>query len=287
VFQINQSQVIALPQFAPLSVPMVFHLLGISSADIFLGRFQSSRDQLSQDFRLLETHIIAARDAIFDLMHREKNVSIKWFQTSVKQIHNEKNEHTNKGVSLQTISNWRENHVLHFQRWGELDLDSAASVLIASMIDERKRHFLPSSVDDDEPIWWCYSQAPPLRSGVQAPIIPRPWPLPVHLEPGTLLWSRWPVFDSTWLQFPRIGAMRFSTIDKTALALWDPSLDCSEIGHLLDTQGYFAEVSDGTLRSLAQSTLYKLSVGRLSPSILFDLPLLWHRRTIWPGEILL
>jgi|SRR5579883_2397644 hypothetical protein len=165
-----------------------------------------------------------------------------------------------------------------------MNLDSAASVMIVALIDKRERHFLPTYTPVNEPIWWCYSQAPPTRRGVQAPIIPRPIPLPRNLEPGTLVWSSsWSSFDPEWTQFPGAGALRFVSITRETLGLWEPDLNSSRIGFLLDSAGPFSATAEQTVRTLAQSTLYKLAVGRLGVSAP-SLSLLWEHRLIWPDE---
>lgn len=270
---------IVLPQFAPLSVPMALHLLGLE-ADEFVARVTRPADQFLCELHTLEQQILKARDHIFSLLRQKQDISVKWFRATVPSLRTTRKT-SDKPLSLQAIANWRESNALRFRRWGEMDLDSASAVMIMALIDKRERHFLPTSTPPDEPIWWCYSQAAPTRRGTQAPIIPRPVPLPQQLEPGTLLWSSsWPSFDPDWTQFSGVGAIRFSSVTKDTLELWDPGLSTSQIALLLE--GNDALRTEQTVRSLAQSVLYKLAVGRVgvpSPS----LPLLWKRAIIWPN----
>lgn len=278
--------VIAAPQFAPLSKPMVLHLLGIDAAE-FVARASRRTDAFLQELRALEQRVSEAREHIFTLLSEEQgaspnNISVKWFRATLPAIRHRSSKTssaTGKPVSLQAVAGWKESNVLRFQKWGVMDLDSAAAVLIIASIDERERHFLPSTTSINEPIWWCYSQAPPTRRGTQAPIVPLPIPLPLNLEPGTLLWSSWPSFDPAWIQFPHVGSIRFSSLTKETLSLWDNSLSNT----LLDLHNN-SLLTEQALMRIAQSTLYKLAIGRIGVTTP-DLSLLWKPSEIWPNEI--
>ena len=278
-------RVITLPQFAPLSVPMVLHLLGIDAAG-FVERVNRRTDTFIQELRTLEQRVSEARKRIFTLLSEEQrlshDISVKWFRATVPALRHRarKDEKRNeKSFSLQAIADWRERNALRFEKWGVMNLDSAAAVMIVASLDERERHFLPSSTSVNEPIWWCYSQAPPTKQGTQAPIVPRPIPLPLNLEPGTLLWSSWPSFEQGWTQFPQVGAIRLLSFTKETLLLWDHSLNSA-----LRDLHQNALLNEQTLMRLSQTTLYKLAVGRVgvtAPNILF----LWDALKIWPNEI--
>ena len=135
---------------------------------------------------------------------------------------------------------------------------------------------MPSSVEADEPGWWCYSQSAPLH-GSAAPIVPCPVPLPANLPAATLLWTPWigASWDPSWLQIGDLGAIRWAgaTLDKQGriqwnltesdLRQWDPEIVSIDMGFLKNTQ----EMLNGA----AHFALLRLALTRLCP-----LPLLKH-----------
>ncbi|HEY0753512.1 MAG TPA: hypothetical protein VGD98_06085 [Ktedonobacteraceae bacterium] len=289
-----QSLVVTLPQFAPLSVPMVLHLLNRSANEIIDQPLRENAT-LYHELQLLEQQIMYARDRIFALFQAEQDrtdnihnaISVEWFRKNIPLLRNSiPNDSStlipkqiNKPLSIQTIANWRKSNVLRFKSWGKMDLDSACAVMIVQAIDHRVRHALPTSIAPEEPIWWCYSQAPPTQQGTPAPIIPRPMPFPAQLEPGTLLWApHWPSFDPEWLQLPGQGALCFVHLTSESLIRWDRSLQSLPLAHLLGS----ADAAQ-VMAQLAPSILYKLSIGRIGVD-LPSIPFLWPREVIWPPQ---
>jgi hypothetical protein len=276
---------------------MVLHMLG-TSTDQFITAIQQQKRDLIYEYRALETKIEMARTHVYHLIKDkvtayDGTIVLKeirqplrqQIEAKAKNNHNAQDRSTKAiSISLTTLYTLKENNLLREKRKGMVDTDSAAAVLIAAALDRRQQHFTPSYIGKDEPHWWCYSQTPPSASGIQAPIIPRPLPLPDNLEPGTLLWTPWPSFDPQWLHFP-FGAVRFSSVTADTLIRWDPTLDSADGRRLLAEDGPFRNFREQTVRDLSQSVLYKLSVTRLSVAEPPALSILWPARAIWPDQI--
>lgn len=294
------NQIVAFPSFAPLSTTMVRYLLNIQLEEL-LDDLLGARRLL---FRLiiLERQVIVKRDQLFAAMSAQTDLSVNWFRSAVTPTKRlSRNKHM---LSLQTVKNLRDGNIFRFHRWGQPDIDSAASIVLSSWVtaDAAFREvtaaplpsFVPSSQSQDEPFFWCYVQYPPGSDRQPSPVIPCPWPnLPANLPTGTLLYSRWPVFDPSWLQFPN-GAIRFSSIDEDSLERWDPSLKSHDIRRLLHTirQGVkdneaYEALRTRTLDGFAQSVLQKLALSRLTsvPLVASGYPILWDHSVIWPHEI--
>lgn len=273
----EDSMNVAFPQFAPLSSPMVLALLR-EAPESFLAKMQKDSERLKLLTKLsrLEEQFLSIRDTVFEqISHaiRERLFSIKWFQETLQATINQKNSQKKYSVSLETISNWRESNVIRPQARGKIDPDCAAAILVAAILDERKQGFLPTRIAPDEPYWWCYAQSPP-ENEQPSRIFPCPYPF-YPLEPGTLLWTRWPTFDDSWKQFGPYGAMRFSSLDKRALVKWDPSID-PNISLIFDERSYFGKLHQEALMHFSETALYRLAAERLNPSNpLPDIPPLW------------
>lgn len=130
-------------------------------------------------------------------------------------------------VGSQTFSDWHKKGVVRYREHGRPDAQNAAALIIARMIDDRQRNWLPSSMEASEPSWWCFRQDAP-----DAPILPCPVPLPTDLPPSALLWTPWEgaAWDSTWAPLDLFGAARWAGVTRTwrepvfspkTLAAWD------------------------------------------------------------------
>lgn len=200
------------PAFAPLAVPLAQHLVQLE--------YQQNRSAPTRAIwsRVLE-RVTHARRNVFEYMddfvqedaqkprRRGRGKSFpdeKWFLDELRN-----NTPTgNRPVSV-TLYDWQQRGLL-LREWprGPFDLDSVAALLIARMAeDEHERGWLPSSLDEEEPRWWCYGREYP-----DAPIMAVPVPLP-ELPPSTLLWTHWR--GAAWRKWASVG---------NVACCWSPSL---------------------------------------------------------------
>lgn len=159
-------------------------------------------------------------------------------------------------VYPQRLVDWRQAHVLRYNRRGEPDAQSVASLLVARRIDPRRRGWLPSQLDQHEwdLSWSCWQQATP-------GLVPVPSPLRLDDEgkmqvPTTqsLLWTPWKggAWMNGWLEVPggAIGWADPEQVSYDLLVQWAP--------HLASTPpegGDVAELSTGVLNHLAAERL--------------------------------
>jgi hypothetical protein len=217
--------IIALPTFAPLPVAMVLHMLGESS-ESFISGMQQASDELSSHLAILEKRVQAARDYVYEQIAQRfaenPRLPMKWLQEAlVHEISTKPLRRKDAGktpreysMSVRTMNNWRGNNILLPAEPRKINLDRAAALLIAAVVDERKQGFVPNFIEPGDAEYWGWMQTMPT-----APVLPCPFPPPASLPPGTLYWSRWPSFNNLGgriKQFP-------------GRALWDSS---HSINHL-------------------------------------------------------
>jgi hypothetical protein len=280
--------VIALPRFAPLPVPMVLHMLGETS-DSFITGVQRTSDELKKRLETLEAQVQAARDYVYEQMAQrlaeQERLPMKWLQDALAHAVETKplkRKGTSKtpreySMSVRTMNNWRDNNILLPHEPRKINLDRAAALLVAALVDERKQGFVPNYIDPRSEEYWGWMQTEP-----EGPILPCPFPPPPSLPASTLYWSRWPSFNKSVKQFPGRGSLGFPSLDQTTLELWDPNLANSDIRRLIldDTTFFGRKMHAETLRDLAEALYYRLASTRLSPSVPQpNLPLLWPRDT--------
>jgi hypothetical protein len=234
------------PQLAPLTTPLVHHLLARQeiplNSQLLRGidpRKRSSQvsQQLSQSWRLFERRVYEKRQHTYSLMapaiQTDCTTSLsyvhpRWFRETLGLLTPSlRKDKTKEHITGQTLSTWRERNLLRHHAWGQCDVQSAAGLLIARQLDDtRERGWLPSMIEANEPHWWCYSQAAPVN-GVPSPIVPCPVPLPADLPPATLLWTPWAGagWDLCWLQIGLFGAIRWAgaTLGPYGHVQWDVS----------------------------------------------------------------
>jgi hypothetical protein len=287
------SPVIALPTFAPLPVAMVLHILGESSPSFVAGMRRAS-DELRSRLFALEKDVWVARDYVYKQMAQrlaeKPSLPMKWLQDalaheiSLKPLKRRGTDRTPREytMSVRTMNNWRENNILLPARPRKINLDRAAALLIAAIVDERKQGFVPHFIEPSEVEYWGWMQLRP-----DGPVLPCPFPPPVSLPAGTLYWSRWPSFNDMRgriKQFPGRGSLGFVSIDQTSLERWDPTLANVEVRRLLlDDKTIFGQkMRNSTIQDLAEALCYRLAALRLAPSVPPpSLPLLWSPET-WP-----
>lgn len=238
-------QLVAFPSFAPLPSSLVYRFVEeqdkydflppgafISDAQTVcvLPYFQTERAHLEQ--RAQETHSERAREASGSLIAalllqvQQKRattytlmdpfaaeLSTDWL---LKQL--AENRHT---VTPTTLSRWRDAGLLRYDRKDRPEASSVAALLIAAQLHKQRRGFLPSTLVEGEPAWWCWRQDRP-----SAPVVPCSVPLPDDLPPSALLWTQWTGagWHPEWLNVGQRGAMRWAgTMELNGKLLWDVS----------------------------------------------------------------
>lgn len=282
--------VIALPTFAPLPVPMVLHMLN-ETRETFIAKAQHASDKLQNRLSVLEAQVQVARDYVYAQMAQRLAqaswLSMKWLQdTLAREVETKPLKRKDAGktpreysMSVRTMNNWRANNVLLPREPRKMNLDRAAALLIAAIVDERKQGFVPNFIDPRSEEYWGWMQTAP-----GSRVLPCPFPPPASLPRSTLYWSRWPSFNERLKQFPGRGSLGFVSLNQETLELWDPTLAHSDIRHLIleDTTLFGRKMHTETLQGLAEALYYRLAAARLSPSVPQpSLPLLWPCET-WP-----
>ncbi len=187
----------AYPLFAPLSRPMFLHLLK--------RPLQPGARRVSLSWQELEQQVRYARKAAYLIMKpfvQADQLTTSWFLTKLAA-----NTPTKSPVGNQTLSLWADRGLLRYLRHGRPAVDSAAALLITRMVDTRERNWLPSTVEKEEPLWWCWRQ-----DGPTEPVQVCPVPLPTQLPSGTLLWTPWAgaSLEHPWLPLGQLGAARWA-----------------------------------------------------------------------------
>lgn len=235
----------ALPSFAPLPSSLVYRLVEAqdkydlsprtdpqgAQAVLALPYFQVEWPHLEQWAQETHGQGWAGGDGMIpSLLHKVQQkrsttyrlmnpfvgaLSTEWLRKQLSET-----QHT---VTPTTLFRWRDAGLLRYDGKDRPDPDSVASLLIAAQLHKQRRGFLPSSLRDGEPGWWCWRQDHPL-----APIVPCPVPLPDDLPPSTLLWTQWAgaAWHTEWLGVGQRGAIRWAgTNEANSKLLWGVSLD--------------------------------------------------------------
>jgi hypothetical protein len=238
---------VAFPSFAPLPSSLVYRFVeeldkydflptravaAGEQAVLALPYFQAERPHLEE--RARETHreewtgkgggLVASlllqvqqkRTATYTLMNPFVGaLSTEWLLKRLSDT-----QHT---VTPTTLSRWRDAGLLRYDKKDRPDTDSVASLLIAAQLHKQRRGFLPSTLVEGEPAWWCWCQDRPW-----APVVPCPVPLPDNLPPSALLWTQWTgaAWHPEWLNVGQRGAIRWAgTNEVNSKLLWSVSLD--------------------------------------------------------------
>ena len=256
-----------MPRFAPLPIPTVLHLLKQQHKHLKKMGGASSPEELDHmAWVLLEKKVREKRESIYaylDPLVRSSQVGSKT-ELSTTWIRRVLTAYTpgKKNVPVQTLSLWRERNLLRYREWGRPDPDSAAALLLARMVDERIRNWLPTTLED-EAYWWCWRQDTPESSPVPCPV-----PLPNDLPPTTLLWTPWrgAAWDPHWMKVGNnLGAIRWAravienqhlrwVITEQDLQCWDPEVAALNI--------MFPECAQDILQTVATLALYRLAQAR-------------------------
>jgi len=261
-----------LPAFAPLSRPMVIHLLlgkrrrSLVRADnpssvLFqeTGYTQDEWDALEQEVRIKRQEV----EALMYPLVQSKALSTEWLRQTLNiYAPGEKSEQ----ISLPTLTVWRKRGLLIYEQRNRPEATSAAALLIARMIDVRERNWLPASIEVGEPRWWCWRQDDP-----QLDPTPCPLPLSERFPPGTLFWTPWvgAAWDSHWMRINSLGAIRWAgavredqqtwwTVSEQDMQHWDPKAAALNVPLL--------GMARHILQRIADLALMRLAFARLIPA---------------------
>jgi hypothetical protein len=101
------------------------------------------------------------------------------------------------GNAEATLDYWQKRGLLRREKTrGLLAITSVAALLVARLAEETlQRNWLPSSLEETEPSWWCYGRPSP-----DMPIQAIPIPLSSDLPSSMALWTPWrgAIWDGTW-----------------------------------------------------------------------------------------
>lgn len=205
----GEQTVLALPYFQAERAHLERRVQETPRADL-IG--ESSGDLTASLLHLVQQK----RSATYTLMNPAASaISTEWLLRTLAD--------TGHTVTPTTLSRWRDAGLLRYDKKDRPDTDSVGSLLIAAQLHKQRRGFLPSSLREGEPGWWCWRQDHPL-----APVVPCPVPLPGDLPPSAALWTQWTgaAWHPEWLSVGQRGAMRWAgTIEVNGKLLWNVSLD--------------------------------------------------------------
>jgi hypothetical protein len=265
----------SLPDFAPLPCPFVQHLLATLNLtpqelqrqvhsfrhSIFIFMEPYVRIQLEQRYPANQSKEKS------DPGQEDLGITTGWLMRAITA-----NSPGKRRIPLQTISSWHKRGLLRYRQWGLPDFSSAASLLIMRMLHFHVRGWLPSTMDSQEPHWWCWRQDAP-----DAPVILSPYPLPNDIAASALLWTPWSgaAWEPDWVSVGAWGAIRWAgsleggtgraMFTRDTLALWDAEL--AALYQPIPMPAFVGSsdqrVNSAMLHSLATMALLRLAHGRL------------------------
>jgi hypothetical protein len=271
---LDHARELALPSFAPLPGPMVLHLLlgkrrnlpraahpALGSAfERETGYTQAEWDHV---LRLVQT----ARHNVFtrmDPLIRRDGLTTTWLLQALSEASPRMAEQPPEIITQSTLKEWKNRGFISNTRRNHPDAHQAAALLIARLVDDRKRNWLPRRLRADEAHSWCWRQDGPGLAPVPYPI-----PLLADLPKATLLISAWSGrgWDSDWTPINSLGAARWAGVivggqqanwdlSPDDLRAWDP-----QVAALLAQ----APTSPALLQRLADIALIRLAWTQLAP----------------------
>lgn len=267
----------SLPDFAPLPSPFVQHLLDTLklTPEELQRQVRSFRQSISTymepyvRIQIEQRYPANQAKGKLDPSQEDLGITTGWLMKAITA-----NSPGKRRIPLQTISSWHKRGLLRYRQWGLPDFSSAAALLIMRMLHYYVRGWLPSTMDAQEPHWWCWRQDSP-----DAPVIRCPYPLPDNLPASTLLWTPWSgaAWEPAWVSVGAWGAMRWTgfpgratgraTFTRDMLAQWDTEL--AALYEPIPIPSFFGSsdqrVNSAMLHSLATAALLRLAHGRLFP----------------------
>ncbi|MHB8596759.1 MAG: hypothetical protein ACYDER_08110 [Ktedonobacteraceae bacterium] len=261
---------LAYPLFAPLPVPLVRHVYRGPS------RTHPSARSQPRSLSILEQQIRMSRNAAYTVMHpfvASNTLTTSWLLKTLSTD-------TPGKVPVQTahLALWHERHLLRYAERGYPDPDNAAALLVARMVDPRERNWLPPTMTEEEPAWWCWRQDQP-----DAPVVACPVPLPPDLPATALLWTPWlgASWQTPWLPVGTLGAIRFAgtrgplhgeewnwSLTADELRQWDPEIaafalprESSFFGPGQREPFFVRDVSQDLFHALVRVSLLRLALA--------------------------
>jgi hypothetical protein len=257
---------VELALFAPLPDPFVAHLCELLALPLpVLAQqvrvYRSAVATYMEPIVLAEQANRRGRQAV---RSQAPNIDTGWLLASLAH-----SSPTRRRIPLPTLSDWHKRGLLRYRSWGYPDVHSAAALLLMRMLCPQARGWLPSTMAEEEPQWWCWRQ-----DGPEHPVLPCPYPLPPDLPDAALLWTHWrgAAWDEDWVPIGNRGAIRWATLKPGArqcwklsleqLALWDATVKALHLPLSWSSYGG-KETEEQFVHVLATTALYRLAQGRL------------------------
>ncbi len=190
------------PAFAPLPIPIAEHLV-VQEYRSYRRVPTAKRPRPEQLWARVSERVSKARQLAYEYLEPFVTVERKRRQQGLEGsllssdwLLDTLASYTPQGKrnAEVTLAYWQQRGLLRRDKpRGGFDLTSIAALLVARIAEEEhQRHWLPSVLAEEEPFFWCYSQARP-DAGVE----PLPIPLPPALPVTTVLWTPW--LGAVWL----------------------------------------------------------------------------------------
>lgn len=183
------------PAYAPLPRSMAQHLVLLEWRKRYRRVVPSKQPPAEQVWFSVLGRVARARQIVYEYMspyviadrqqqlkHERGFPSTEWLLQALETY--------GTRYAEPTVSYWQNKGLLRrTSARGPLTLSSVAAFLVARIADEdHERNWLPSSLMENEPSWWCYGQAS-AEASVRS--IPIPVPLSSALTSATVLWTPW------------------------------------------------------------------------------------------------
>lgn len=221
------------PAFAPLPIPIAEHLV-LEEYRRYRRVVPSRRPRPEQIWASVGKRVSKARRLVYEYLQPFVAVDRKRCEQglsatllSSEWLLDALASYTPQGKrnAEPTLAHWQQRGLLRRDKpRGGFDITSVAALLVARVAEEEhQRNWLPSELAEEEPAYWCYSQA-----GPDAAVQPLPIPLPPSLPAATVLWTPW--LGAVWLsdEWSIIGdlAYRWAGVLSTVqdLQVWDDDL---------------------------------------------------------------
>ncbi len=277
----GQSLESVLPVFAPLPGPIIEHLLLgkrrrshqaippvlMSVLERETGYTQAEWDGLLQEVRVARQEVYRRMDPLV----RRNALSTSWLLQALMEATPpgtdegwaHKPLQTRETISQSTLKEWKDRGLIKYRGRNHPDVHHAAALLIARLIDQRVRNWLPTSMTPAEMRQWCWRQ----DASHLAPV-PCPLPLPEDLPRTSLVMSPWAgyAWDPHWVSINRVGAARWAgvtgkdqqqrwALTLEELRLWDPQVAALHVP--------VADMEADLLHQLADLALIRLAYTQL------------------------
>lgn len=231
-----------LPEFAPLSFPLVKFLFAHSEKFDFVKFSYNENDTL---FDQIWANTQITRGNVLGYVHPvmlaptraalDARLSITWFSKALQGF-----DPLHRYPPRQTIANWQTRNLLRTRGFGVPEPNSASALLVMRALSSLGRDWLPGDIEQKEPWFWVWGQKP----GQVKPEI-YPWPLPDNLDANIALYTTWrgAAWLPGWKSVRHYGAIAWSktaqcrnhlcwNLSEAEMAAWDN--DFVEGTHLIE-----------------------------------------------------